>query len=324
MMISYNNKRLILEEFILFLHLQFNSKSKIMKTMLVLLFLTFTIQSFTYPQSGDSNKQISPGDFIDTPPGYGRGTTTGKILQRITTSERNNIASPPANLIIFNITTNRIEEYVNGKWQLVSQTPFTCGIILTDSRDNQNYFTEQIGTQCWMKQNLNIGTMIKGKTEQSNNEIIEKYCYNDIADSCGIYGGLYQWNEMMQYQTKEKAQGICPYAWHVPSDDEWQTLVDFMGGDNKAGSTLKESGIKHWSSTPVTGTSNESGFTGLPAGYRIRSGAFDGLKDYGNWWTSTAIGETSSWSRGMNNYRANVYHHYSNPKNGFSLRCIQD
>ena len=66
--------------------------------------------------------------------------------------------------------------------------------------------------------------MIHGTMEQSNNGIIEKYCYNNEPDSCTKYGGLYQWNEMMQYTTQQGAQGICPPGWHLPTDEEWKVL----------------------------------------------------------------------------------------------------
>jgi len=80
-------------------------------------------------------------------------------------------------------------------------TPWACGDTLDDIRDNQSYATVKIGEQCWMKENLNIGTMILGVNNQSDNNIVEKYCYNNNSgqDYCSIYGGLYQWAEAVQY-----------------------------------------------------------------------------------------------------------------------------
>ncbi|MCK5839195.1 MAG: hypothetical protein KAG99_05065, partial [Bacteroidales bacterium] len=111
-----------------------------------------------------------------------------------------------------------------GNLTTVPTNPWYCGDPFTDSRDGATYNTIQIGTQCWMAENLNIGTRIDGVNDQINNSIIEKYCYNDIEDSCDVYGGLFQWDEMMQYITDTLAQGICPTGWHIPADYEWKVL----------------------------------------------------------------------------------------------------
>ena len=95
-----------------------------------------------------------------------------------------------------------------------------CGPFI-DARNNKLYQTILIGEQCWMKENLNIGEIINGTQEQTNNSIIEKYCHDNIGTNCDIYGGLYQWDEVMQYLTNEGVQGICPQGWHIPTDAEW-------------------------------------------------------------------------------------------------------
>ena len=68
-----------------------------------------------------------------------------------------------------------------------------------------------------MKENLNVGTLINGDVEQTNNSIIEKYCYDNDTANCTTYGGLYQWNEAMQYVTTPGTKGICPDGWHIPT-----------------------------------------------------------------------------------------------------------
>jgi uncharacterized protein (TIGR02145 family) len=136
---------------------------------------------------------------------------------------------------------------------------------------NGNYYkVVKIGTQIWMAENLNIGNRIESGNNQTDNEIIEKYCYNDLDYNCDIYGGLYQWDEMMQYHPAEDTsiitgdtQGICPNGWHIPTYKEWETLSDTLGVG--AGGKLKEAGFEHWIA-PNTGATNESGFTGLPGG----------------------------------------------------------
>jgi hypothetical protein len=111
--------------------------------------------------------------------------------------------------------------------------PFVCGQPITDSRDAQIYNTVMIGAQCWFAQNLNIGTMLNSTSTQTNNSIIEKYCYNDDAVNRAVYGGLYQWDELMNYTSSSITvpsgrQGICPLGWHLPSDAEWCQLETYL------------------------------------------------------------------------------------------------
>ena len=84
-----------------------------------------------------------------------------------------------------------------------------------------------------MKQNLNIGTRIDGSQDQTNNLVIEKYCYNNDEANCNVYGGLYQWNELMNYAPSSDANpsscpGICPTGWHFPSDAEWCMVTQYL------------------------------------------------------------------------------------------------
>ena len=81
--------------------------------------------------------------------------------------------------------------------------------------DGNSYNTVLIGSQCWMAENLNVGTRIDGVSGPTNNNVIEKYCYVDDPDICDIDGGLYQWDEMTQYSSTEGVQGICPTGWQL-------------------------------------------------------------------------------------------------------------
>lgn len=104
----------------------------------------------------------------------------------------------------------------------------------------------QIGNQIWMNKNLNVGTMIPNTQAQSNNDIIEKYCYNNDPAMCEVYGGFYQWNEAMQYSNVPGTQGLCPNGFHVPTYEEWMELISYCGGTDIAGARLKEVGLTHW------------------------------------------------------------------------------
>ena len=191
------------------------------------------------------------------------------------------------------------------------------------------YSIVAIGSQCWMAENLNVGTRINGVNEQTNNSTLEKYCYDDLESNCDIYGGLYQWDEMMQYVTTEGAQGICPSGWHIPSDAEWTALTTYLGGESVAGGKMKSTGTIEavtglWYD-PNAGATNESGFTGLPGGYRYYYyGSFDDRGIYGHFWSSTEYSGTHAWDRNLLYYYAYVGRVYNYKTYGFSVRCIED
>ena len=188
----------------------------------------------------------------------------------------------------------------------------------------QIYTTVQIGTQCWFKENLNIGTMIPGNTNQTNNSIIEKYCYNNDTAKCNVYGGLYQWDEAMQYVTTEGAQGICPDGWHLPSNAEFVALSNILGNWGIAGAKMKEKGVIHWSS-PNTGATNSSGFTGLGGGGYFQSPYFFfELYLYACFWSSTKSTTTDAHYRFLY-YDALYFADDTYFKtNAFSVRCLRN
>jgi uncharacterized protein (TIGR02145 family) len=222
---------------------------------------------------------------------------------------------------------------------LTQSTLACCGIPITDSRDGKSYNTVVIGTQCWLAQNLNVGTRITGTVTQTNNSIIEKYCYNNIEDSCTSFGGLYQWGEMMNYTTSSNSipsgrQGICPSGWHMPSDAEWcqmETYIDatvncagsgWLG--TNAGGKMKEAGTSHWL-TPNTGATNSSGFTALPAGNNV-GGGYSGIATLTNFWGTVECSSTSAYYHQLHYTMATVYRSCAsnNKTNGYSVRCVKN
>lgn len=207
--------------------------------------------------------------------------------------------------------------------------PFECGNPLTDTRDGQEYSTVLIGAQCWMAENLNIGTMVQGSTEMTNDGIIEKYCYNNNTANCDVYGGLYQWYEMMQYVITPGVQGVCPADWHVPTDAEWCTLTQFIDPTvncNITGWSGTDVGTKMKSTTgwaPGGNGTNTSGFTAVPGGGRFSTGIFSSLEYNGYFWTSTE-GTGVAWSRTLSNSTANIGRSNGNKSFGYSVRCLMD
>ena len=198
-----------------------------------------------------------------------------------------------------------------------------CPGILTVTYESKTYNTVLIGTQCWFKENLDVGTRINGSQNQTNNGIKEKYCYNDLVSNCDVYGGLYQWDEMMQYVTSQGAKGICPTGWHIPTDAEWTTLTNYLGGESVAGGKIKEAGTAHWAS-PNTGATNSSGFTALPGGYRYGNGSFYSLTNYAYFWSSSQSGAANAWRRGLGYNNEYVYRNSDYKSHGFSCRCLKD
>lgn len=178
--------------------------------------------------------------------------------------------------------------------------------------------TIKLGNQVWMKYNLNVGTMINTIQDQSNNAVIEKHCYDNDLNNCDIYGGLYQWDEMMQYSITESTQGICPNSFHVPSDTEWKTLEIFLGMDpieaDKEGNRGTDQGAQM-----LLG-----GWTGLDfpiSGYSA-AGAFYGL-NFRTWiWSSSQSSIGMAWHRGPQ--WGQVSRDRENKIVGSPVRCLQN
>ena len=197
--------------------------------------------------------------------------------------------------------------------------------------DGQTYATVQIGGQCWMAENLNIGIKINSNSttdNQTDNNVVEKYCYNNNEANCDTFGGLYQWNEMMQYTTVESTQGVCPTGWHLPSDGEWTTLIDGLGGTGSNTGSKMASNSALWidgalENNPEFGT---SGLAIFPAGYREYSGSFSSKSNNTILWSSSEGYYNSTWwDRRLHNSSTDVGRYCDNGEEyGFSIRCIRD
>ena len=143
--------------------------------------------------------------------------------------------------------------------------------------------------------------------------------YNNDSQYENPYGKLYNW------YTVADPRNVCPTGWHVPSDAEWTVLSDYLGGEAVAGGKMKSTGTAYWL-TPNTGATNESGFSGLPGGYRSASGTFNGLGGGGGggWWSSTEDNTSFAWYRYLNYDNGVVGRGNLNKADGFSVRCLRD
>ncbi|MBC8213329.1 MAG: hypothetical protein H8E71_01650 [Candidatus Marinimicrobia bacterium] len=216
-----------------------------------------------------------------------------------------------------------------GEWSDVSSFIFVNWIIgeMTD-QDGNTYQTIQIGTQVWMSENLKVthyrdGTAIPTGHSNSewNNLSTGAYCaYDNNESNADTYGYLYNW-----YAVND-SRNIAPEGWHVPTDDEWTILTDYLGGSSVAGGKMKETGTEHWNS-PNTGATNESGFTALPGGYRQYNGNYNysyPMGNYGYFWSSTESSSSSARGRELNYNNSAVNRHNYPKRSGFSVRCLMD
>ena len=161
-----------------------------------------------------------------------------------------------------------------------------------------------------MASNLNYGTILVSTQDQRDNCIWEKYCYNDNPANCTTLGGLYQWDEIMQYDDTPADQGFCPPGWHIPTENDWNTLFAVYTNNGFAGSPLKFSGF--------------SGFNALLVGANYYNASWD-FKGFATFfWSSTLHSPTKAWAHGMNDPDPSVSAYPATRVSAFSVRCIQD
>lgn len=201
----------------------------------------------------------------------------------------------------------------------------------TDSNGNTNttvtdidgniYETVAICNKNWTTTNLNVskyrnGDIIPQVTDASQWAALTTgaWCYYGNI-SLISYGKLYNWYAVID------PRGLAPVGYHIPSDAEWTSLTTCLGSE--AGGALKDTGTIDWTS-PNTGATNSSGFTGLPGGGRIFGGSFFYFGNGGDWWSTSEFNTTYAWGSHMD-YSNVVLDRVSNFKTfGFSVRCIKD
>lgn len=269
-----------------------------------------------------------------------KSTSGGVLFPRLTTAEQRLIANPAAGLVVFNTDSSDFYGYDGVVWKALWNYP--TDTILRYCPDSIEYSgqwhaTAQAGNQCWMVENLNVGIRIDASQAQADNSTVEKYCYNDDASNCDTYGGLYQWNEMMQYTTQEGAQGICPDGWHIPSDEEWKVLegtvdTQYGVGDpewNDFGLRGYDAGKRLKSNSGWYNNGNgtdDFGFKALPGGYwnAGAGGYFINLDKAARWWSTTTSGSLYPWWRGLIYYSDNMHRDFNDKNYGYSVRCLMD
>jgi uncharacterized protein (TIGR02145 family) len=192
--------------------------------------------------------------------------------------------------------------------------------------DGNVYHTVKIGTQTWTVENLktthyNDGTAIPNVTNTSSwaNLTTEAYCWydNNSVTNKKTYGALYNWYAV-------NTGRLAPKGWHMPTDAEWDTLAEYLGGASVAGGALKDTGTVYWES-PNTGATNSSGFSALPGGYRLYYGRFLDVGYSSYWWSATAIDASYAYGRYLLlcNF-STLFRYYDYKSCGFSVRLVKD
>jgi uncharacterized protein (TIGR02145 family) len=218
--------------------------------------------------------------------------------------------------------------------------------VFTDIRDGEEYYFVSIGTQVWMAENLRYLPQVDDNDDGSEDVADAKYYYvrdytpvgsieaeqiaNAKADSnYQIYGVLYNWHAGMNGAASSNAnpsgiQGVCPDGWHLPSDEEWTTLVDYIDIENDGshnyneGTSLKAA----YGWIGITGT-DDYGFSALPGGSRKYGGYFYDTYN-GIWWSTSEYSDTQVRTRTLRYGYTDLYRSSNDKNNAYSIRCVRD
>lgn len=258
-------------------------------------------------------------------------TSVGPDLQDSYTTDGGGIGSFTSTLIgldpntVYNVRAYATNGTGTSYGDEISFTTDALGETITDFEGNI-YKTVEIGTQTWMSENLKATKFSNGDAIDQLSDVLDwvgatvpGYCYydNDIGSYNETYGAIYN------FYVIEDGRGVCPSGWHVPTEAEWEELIDFAGGMDVAGAKLKEEGTEHWSTSNYA--TDEFGFTALPGGSRIdHNGAFGSLGIWAYFWSSTVYSTNYAYYYGMGSGSYAVTKNYWYWTRGYSIRCIKD
>ena len=214
-----------------------------------------------------------------------------------------------------------------------------CGTDSIQDYDGNWYHTTPIGNQCWLKENMrtthfNDGTPIPHVINKSDWDDLTRtdkaYCWydNDSITYADSTGALYTWAAAMNGAVSSDSnpsgvQGICPDGWHLPSDDEWDEIENFLSKDGHSGS--EGTALKATTGWDSDGNGTDDyGFTALPGGYRFDDGSFIGIGYFGYWWSATEYLATSAWNRYLYYGDSDLNRLGNHKEVGFSVRCVRD
>lgn len=224
-------------------------------------------------------------------------------------------------------TGTDFEGWNGSSW--ISLTGGPCdGLNIVKDIEANTYPTVGIGAQCWTAVNLrttmyNDGTPIPHEPASTDwgTLITPAFCwYNDNIGNASPFGALYNWYVVDTLSNGGK--NVCPAGWHVPSESEYAEMINYLGGENLAGIKLKEAGNVHFLSSNETAT-NLSGFTAMPAGYRVNTSFYE-KGYYAQYWTTTPSNATQSFFVDIEYDGEYAYLSDQNKNRGNSIRCVKD
>lgn len=261
----------------------------------------------------------------------------GILIPRMTSLEMASINNPVTGLTVFNTTDKHLyvfdsslNKYKQVQYSGVTVNRWQCGMDYLYS--GKNYPTILLNGKCWMRENLNIGTMIPWGTLSLNNGTFEKYCINNNPMKCDTFGGLYQWFEAVNYDFDGNTQGLCPNGWHVATDDEFKNLEIFLGMTQAQADALGLRGTNQgskmafyepiWVDGPLDMDPEfeTGGLALLPSGY----GA---LHAEASLWSANYSGTTyngSAIAREIQSLYTGVLRFPQNDQVPYAIRCVKD
>ena len=273
-------------------------------------------------------------------------------LPPMTNSEILLIPSPEEGSIAYSSASDVLILFDGVRWRRVdgqnnNYLDIPCEGALFADFDGNTFEGVEIGTQCWMKENLKVTHFPNGEAipyiadfdtwkNLANSNTAVAYCYYFNTQSyADTYGNLYtyataiasNWTKDNDEVTNaEGGQGICPDGWHLPTNPDWALMINYLGTWTDAGGEMKEAGITHWTN-PNTGATNSSGFTALPGGKRNHdSGNFvgEGVGLNGHWWAASPNGGTNAYNRKLTNSLVKIDTGSPYKSSGLSVRCVRN
>jgi len=264
------------------------------------------------------------------------GTVSNPINQ-IDSIRFNTVTNQMEVVLQSGVETHALSDVVNVTFATTTSNSCGSNTLVTDVEGNV-YQTVSIGTQCWMKENLKtskyrdgsaITTGLSDSLWQATTTGAYSIFDNGVANDT-LYGKLYNWYAVVD------SRYLCPVGWHVPSDIEWKTLeiflgmltadVDLLGGprgeNQNVGGKLKSTSSL-WIG-PNTGASNESGFSGLPGGFRNSNGSYFDVGYYGYWCSFTESSSEFVLGRSLAYNYAGSNKSVRFKQEGFNVRCLRD